>query len=271
MFASLFRKPQSISTIRNISPRTQLGIENLEDRTVPSTLVSNLGPTGDGAHLFGRPSSSGVEVKTEQVAVSATGIGRAGDGINLLGGLAGGVVNGRTEQASVSGGSQGGNLVTVAGGARGGVDFDKVTIAGEKLGGVLGGSPGGVLSRGSWEEIPTATSGLAGSPDADGVDGSYQLARVGEEMPALFYAPGLGESALAHASVFAGSLDADGGDGTYETLLPQHIGEEIPQSGGGAFAGSLDADGADESYEPSRVGEEMPALFLTPIGEELPQ
>src|SRR5262245_65875298 len=82
MFASLFRS-RPASTIRRGSPRVRPGVETLEDRTVPSTLLSNLGHAGDGVELFNRPATGGIEVKTERVYVWA-GIGRQSDGLGLF-------------------------------------------------------------------------------------------------------------------------------------------------------------------------------------------
>ena len=84
MFASVFRN-KSASTIRRASLRVRLGVETLEDRTVPSTLLSNLGAAGDGVHLFAGSHGTGVEGKTEQVSVPPGCVTHLDGGVNLLG------------------------------------------------------------------------------------------------------------------------------------------------------------------------------------------
>ena len=159
MFASL--KHQSAATIRNRLPRTQLGIENLEDRAVPAALLSDLG--------------------------------LAADGPSLLGGLRGGVVL-RAETAivrSAHGGMQGDNFATIAGGAMGGVTADGSAARVSVFAGSLDADGDGQIdlfhtARGSkGEEIPLRAhvSVFDGSLDADGANG-FELA-LGEETPAL--------------------------------------------------------------------------------------
>src|SRR5262245_48400559 len=93
MFASLFCKHQSISTVRRSSPRrVRLGVESLEDRTVPSTLLSNLGHASHGVDLLGGRIGGVIGQHGVDLLGSGAGINpslmRGGAGINpeLMGG-----------------------------------------------------------------------------------------------------------------------------------------------------------------------------------------
>lgn len=175
MFASLFRTQKSASTSRCGSPRrARLGVESLEDRTVPSTMVSNLGLAGDGAHLFGGLAGGVINQRAEQVSISASRIGRMGNIGEEIPSLMGG-----------NGGVSGGDVVRIAGGAMGGVTSDAVDAALDDAS-LLGGNAGA-----SGGDVVRITGGAMGGVTADAVDAGLDDASLfgatrgtGEEIPA---------------------------------------------------------------------------------------
>jgi hypothetical protein len=190
MFASLFRNKPA-STIRRGSSRTRLGIENLEDRTVPSTLLSNLGFAGDG------------------------GLGRPGDGVELFGTRRAG-----EEVPALCGATEG---IELFGGKPGGVDMDTVAVGKSASG--LGRAGDGVDlfgTRRAGEEVPALCGITDGVELFGGAGGGVDMDTVGtgEETPqrAGVSILAAADAALAQLSMFSGSLDADGGDGSFEAF-----------------------------------------------------